>query len=140
MPPFPTTVNTSLLHLRNELEAAQAANEKYNPFKVILAVLGILALQMLFIVIVYFAWSRRQKKKALEQRNSKDFAMVELFGGSQHVKGLNKDDFEDVDLKSGDRKKKAVTRWSFARHFAKSRDKDPPKRKFAYYVRHSKKR
>jgi hypothetical protein len=97
MPPF-STINTTFLHLRDELEAGKAANNHYSPFKVILAVAGVLCLIMLFVVIGYYTWSRHAQKKALKQQGAKDFAMVELFGGSQHVKSLKEDEFVDVDL------------------------------------------
>lgn len=110
MPPFLATNTTLSLQPRDELEAAQAANKKYDPFKVALAVLGILALNMLFMMIAYFVRARYHKKKALEQRKSKNVAMMGLFGGSQHVQGLNEDDFEDVDVNSEEWRKKGATR------------------------------
>lgn len=117
MPPSLLTT----LRSRDELEAAQAANEKYNPLKVLIAILGVLAVIMFFFAIAWFAWQRRrrQKEEALEQQTAKDVAMVELFGGSQHVKGLKDEDFEDVDLRDQERRKKGVTRWSFAKQIGK---------------------
>ncbi|KAL1608493.1 hypothetical protein SLS60_003435 [Paraconiothyrium brasiliense] len=98
---------------RDELEAAQAANETYSPFKIILAVFGIISAVMLLIVICWFAWSRHQRKKVIQQRYAKDIAMSELFGASQHVKNLEEGELEDIDLNSEERREKGVTRWSF---------------------------
>jgi hypothetical protein len=118
MPSFSAT-NTTFLHLRDELEAAEAANNHYNPFKIILAVVGIHCLAMLLIVIGCYARSRHERKKAMKEQGAKDSAMVELFGGSQHVKRRKEDEFVDVNLEAEERRKKGVTRWSFARHFGK---------------------
>ncbi|KAJ4354120.1 uncharacterized protein N0V89_005853 [Didymosphaeria variabile] len=104
---------------RDELEAAQAANEVYSPLKIILAVFGIISVVMLFTVICWFAWSRYQRKWALEQQYAQDVAMSELFGGSQHVKNLKEGEFEDINLNNEERRTKGVTRWSFSGYFGK---------------------
>ncbi|KAF9729368.1 hypothetical protein PMIN02_007851 [Paraphaeosphaeria minitans] len=121
MPPFSITNSALPLQRRDELEAAQAANDRYNPFKIVLAVLGILAINMLFFTIVWFAWYRghRQRNKALERQNPKDVAMTELFGSSQQLKGQKENDIEDASSRSDERSKKGFTRWSFSGYFAK---------------------
>lgn len=102
----------------SELDVAVEANNNYEPMKMVLAVLGCIALAMFLSMVGWYFWSKRQQEQAA-MRKLKEEALDEIFGKPGQERGSTSDGFVDVDLESANTVKqpKRNTRWSFAGYF-----------------------